>query len=222
MTIKEILQWVIEHKDYAPLYSAMVATGALAFSILSSIISNIISKNRAKKDKIISDSRYEEQREQYEERLKEERKQREEDKRETEEKLRVSEEPYLVFKNSKVNFDSASEKVEIQMEFLNKGRGSAYEISPDVECKANTPDMKEIQLYRCSVISDPIAMVGELFVVIWCYESKEKLMLRMMPTIKFKDASGREYKQTYCIDIIDRIGNANIINYAHPELCAKR
>ena len=47
-------------------------------------------------------------------------------------------------------------------------------------------------------------------------------MLRMMPTIKFKDASGREYKQTYCIDIIDRIGNANIINYAHPELCAKR
>ena len=43
MTIKEILQWVIEHKDYAPLYSAMVATGALAFSILSFIISNIIS-----------------------------------------------------------------------------------------------------------------------------------------------------------------------------------
>ena len=177
MTIKEILQWVIEHKDYAPLYSAMVATGALAFSILSFIISNIISKNRAKKDKIISDSRYEEQREQYEERLKEERKQREEDKRETEEKLRVSEEPYLVFKNSKVNFDSASEKVEIQMEFLNKGRGSAYEISPDVECKANTPDMKEIQLYRCSVISDPIAMVGELFVVIWCYEAKRNLCL---------------------------------------------
>ena len=29
MTIKEFLQLVIEYKDYAPLYSALVATGAL-------------------------------------------------------------------------------------------------------------------------------------------------------------------------------------------------
>ena len=61
MTIKEFLQWVIEHKDYAPLYSSLVATGALVFSVLSFIISNMISKKRAKKDKIISDARYEEQ-----------------------------------------------------------------------------------------------------------------------------------------------------------------
>ena len=108
MTIKEFLQWVIEHKDYAPLYSSLVATGALVFSVLSFIISNMISKKRAKKDKIISDARYEEQRKQYEERLKEERKQREEDKREAEEKLRVSEEPYLVFKNSKIVSNSNS------------------------------------------------------------------------------------------------------------------
>lgn len=73
MTIKEFLQWVIEHKDYAPLYSSLVATGAFLFSILSFIISNIVSKNRAKSDKIISDARYEEQRKQYEERLDEER-----------------------------------------------------------------------------------------------------------------------------------------------------
>ena len=68
MTIKEFLQWVIEHKEYAPLYSSLVATGALLFSVLSFIISSIVTKNRVKKDKIISDARYEEQRKQYEER----------------------------------------------------------------------------------------------------------------------------------------------------------
>lgn len=79
MTIKEFLQWVIEHRDYAPLYSSLVATGAFVFSVLSFVISGIVSKNRVKKDKIISDARYEEQRKQYEERLSEERKRREED-----------------------------------------------------------------------------------------------------------------------------------------------
>lgn len=61
MTITEFLQWIVEHKEYAPLYSSLVATMALLFSILSFVISNIISKNRAKKEKEISDARYEEQ-----------------------------------------------------------------------------------------------------------------------------------------------------------------
>lgn len=112
MTIKEFLQWVIEHKDNSQVYSNVISTGALFFSVLSFTISQIVSKKRAKRDKIISDARYEEQRRQYEERLVEEKKQRE-------------------------------------------------------------------------------------------------------------DASGRKYKQTYCIDIVDRFGNANIINYAQPELCEK-
>ena len=121
MTIKEFLQWVIEHKDYAPLYSSLVATGAFLFSILSFIISNIVSKNRAKSDKIISDARYEEQRKQYEERLDEERRRRKEDKREAEEKLRLSEKPRFVFKNSKVVSNSHSENILLRMEFINKG-----------------------------------------------------------------------------------------------------
>lgn len=41
----------------------------------------------------------------------------------------------------------------------------------------------------------------------------------MTPEIRFKDASGRKYKQTYNIDIVDRLGKANIINYAQPKLC---
>lgn len=219
MTIEEFLQWVIEHKEYAPLYSSLVATIALLFSVVSCVISNIISKKRAKQEKEISEARYEEQKKQYEERLSEERKRREEDKYDAEEKIRVSEEPYLVFKKSKVVSNPTSERVIIRMEFLNKGRGSAYEIIPEVECKAKTADMKKINLYRYGAVEDPIAMVGELFVMYWSYESEEKFMFRMTPEIKFKDASGRRYKQTYCIDIVDRLGNANIINYAQPELC---
>lgn len=219
MTIKEFLQWVIEHKEYAPLYSSLVATGALLFSVLSFIISNIVSKSRAKKDKIISDARYEEQRKQYEERLNEERKQREEDKREAEEKLRVSEEPYLVFKNSKIVSDSTSEQTILRMEFLNKGRGAAYCIIPDLECTAKRMNMSEFTIRRYEPVQDPIAMVGETFVMVMSYDKDEKDFFRMTPTIKFEDASGRKYKQTFCIDIGDRLGNGIIINFAQPELC---
>lgn len=219
MTFEEFLKWVVEHKDYAPLYSSLVATGALLFSILSFVISNISSKNRAKKDKDISDARYEEQKKQYEARLSEEKKQREEDKKQMEEKNRISEEPYLVFKNSKVVSSPISPQIVIKMEFLNKGRGSAYEIIPDVECIAKTLDMDEIQVYRYGAVEDPIAMVGEVFVLHWCYTDIGKNQFRMTPTIKFKDASGRSYKQTYCIDIVNKTGTANIINYAQPELC---
>ena len=87
---------------------------------LSSLI--LFQKNRAKRDKIISDVRYEEQRKQYEERLDEERRRREEDKRVAEEKLRVSEQPYFVFKNSKAVSNSNSESTILCMEFLNKGQ----------------------------------------------------------------------------------------------------
>ena len=219
MTIKEFLQWVIEHKDYAPLYSSLVATGAFLFSILSFIISNIISKNRAKRDKIISDARYEEQRKQYEERLNEERRRREEDKREAEEKHRVSEEPYFVFKNSKVVSNSNSEQTILRMEFLNKGRGAAYCIIPDLECIAKRMDMAEFTISRYEAVQDPIAMVGEAFVMVMSYDKDEKNFFRMTLTIKFEDASGRKYKQNFCIDIGDRLGNGIIINYAQPELC---
>lgn len=219
MTIKEFWQWVIEHKEYAPLYSSLIATGALLFSVLSFVISNIVSKNRVKKDKIISDARYEEQRKQYEERLNEERKQREEDNREAEEKLRVSEEPYLVFKNSKIVSNSTVEQIILRMEFLNKGRGAAYCIIPDLECTAKRMNMTEFTIRRFEPVQDPIAMVGETFVMVMSYDKDEKDFFRMTPTIKFEDASGRKYKQTFCIDIGDKLGNGIIINYAQPELC---
>lgn len=55
--------------------------------------------------------------------------------------------------------------------------------------------------------------------MVMSYDKDEKDFFRMTPTIKFEDASGRKYKQTFCIDIGDRLGNGVIINYAQPELC---
>jgi len=92
-----------------------IRTGAFLFSILSFVISNVISKNRAKKDKQISDARYEEQKKQYEERLSEERKRREEDKRDMEERRRLSERPYLVYKRSEIVSTESDECVTIRI-----------------------------------------------------------------------------------------------------------
>ena len=103
MTFKEFLQWIIEHKEYAPLYSSLISSLALIFSCVSFFISNKISKKRAEKDKAVSDARYEEQKKQYEERLNQERIQREEDKQEMQEINRIREEPYLVFKKSEIS-----------------------------------------------------------------------------------------------------------------------
>ena len=208
ITIKDFLQWVIEHKDYAQLYSSLIATGALIFSIISFFVSKI----RANKDKMISDAR-------YEERLKEERRRREEDKLESEEKHRFSEKPRLVFKSSKVVSNSNSERILLRMEFINKGRDTAYDIVPDLECTAKKMDMTEFVMQRCEPVQDPVVMVGESFSMVMSYDKEEKDFFRMTPTIRYEDASGRVYKQTFCIDISDRLGNGIIINYARPELC---
>lgn len=80
-------------------------------------------------------------------------------------------------------------------------------------------DLSEFTIRRYEAVQDPIAMVSEAFVMVMSYDKDEKDFFRMTPTIKFEDASGRKYKQTFCIDIGDRLGNGVIINYAQPELC---
>lgn len=215
MRVDEFWQWLIEHKDYAQLYSSLVATGALIFSI----ISNYNSKRYAKKDKKISDARYEEQRKQYEEKLEEERNRREEDKFDKEEKLRLSEKPYLVFKKSKIVNDSSSAQMFLHLEFINKGRDTAYDIIPDMECNARKRDMTEFRVRRYKPIQDPVVMVGETFKVVFAYQKNEAVIFSLTYSIRYKDASERTYKQTFCIDIVDKLGNANITNYAQPELC---
>lgn len=102
---------------------------------------------------------------------------------------------------------------------INLPRDTAYDIKPYVECTAKKLDMTEFLIQREESVQDPVVMVGETFVVVMSYNKDEKEFFRMTPTIKFEDASSRKYKQTFEIDISDRLGNGIIINYAQPELC---
>lgn len=221
MTIKEFLQWFIEHKDYAPLYSSLVATEAFLFSILSFIISNIVSKNRAKKDKEISDARYEEQKTQNEKREKAEYTKYCEQKKYMEESARIAEQPYLVYKESKVTdviSGPSGNQIIVHMKFMNKGRGNAYSIIPDSECNARKKDRSEIKIYRYGAVQDPIAIVGEYFEMDCCYISLNEEWINMQLTISCEDASGRRYLQMFDLDI-DEYGSGIIKNFAKPEMC---
>lgn len=221
MTFKEFLQWVIEHKDYAPLYSSLVATGAFLFSVLSFIISNIISKNRAKKDKNISDARYEEQKAQNEKREKEEYAKYCEQKKCIEKSARIAEQPYLVYKEFKVIDvipSSLGKQIIVHMKFMNKGRGNAYSIIPDTEWNARKKDMSEIRIHRYGAVQDPIAIVGEYFEMDFCYMSLHEEWISMQLKICCEDASGRRYMQTFDLDI-DEYGSGIIKNFAKPEMC---
>ena len=106
------------------------------------------------------------------------------------------------------------------MEFINKGRDTAYDIVPDLECTAKKMDMTEFVMRRCERVLRPSCYGKcESFSMVMSYDKEEKDFFRMTPTIRYEDASGRVYKQTFCIDISDRLGNGIIINYAQPELC---
>ena len=94
-----------------------------------------------------------------------------------------------------------------------------YCIIPDLEGTAERMNRTEFTIRRYEAIQDPIAMVGETFVMVMSYDKDVKDFFRMKPTIRYEDASGRKYKQTFHIDISDRLGNGTIINYAQPELC---
>lgn len=85
MNFEGILQLIMDN------YSSFIATLALLLSALTFIMS----QRHTKKNKIISDERYYEQRKQYEERLEVESERREEDRHDTEEKLRLGENPAL-------------------------------------------------------------------------------------------------------------------------------
>lgn len=216
MAVKEFLQWVIENREYVPLYSSMISTGAFIFSIISFFYSNHVSKKRVEKEKEISAARYEEQKRQYEERLYEARRQREEDKYEADEKLRISEQPYFVLKTSEILPGLNSEQIILRLEFLNKGRGAAYEINPDIKCEAMKMDMSKFEMMRCEAIQDLIVRVGETFSVSMSYYKKENKIFRLTLKITFEDSSGREYRQIHEIDVYEN-GNAIVINYAKPD-----
>lgn len=210
MNFEGILQLIMDN------YSSFIATLALLLSALTFIMS----QRHTKKNKIISDERYYEQRKQYEERLEVESERREEDRHDTEEKLRLGEKPRFVFKGSKFIVNSNTNQELLLLKFTNKGRDTAYDIIPDLECVAKQMDMTEFKIRRYEPVQDPVVMVGEDFEVVMKCDNNQADFFMMELTITYQDASGRTYKQTFCINITDRLGNSLITNYAQPVLCS--
>lgn len=203
---------------YGSLFSFFVAVIALIYSFYNNRRND---KKDAEKSRI-AEERYKEQKEQYEKQLAEERQRREEDKFLAEERARISEKPYLVVKEAKTTEVIPSslgddDQIIFSMTFINKGRGAAYSIIPDSECEVVIMGKPSFKVYHHGAVEDPIALVREPFSLEWSYIGKETYNYRMNFSIKYQDASGRNYKQDYKVDIIDK-DTINIISFAVPEL----
>lgn len=200
-------------KTYA---SEIIAAAAFLFSVFSFVILSI----RARRERAVSNLRYDEQKKQYEDRLDEAREQRLQDRIDMDERIRISEQPYLVFKGIKV-LTQTHNKTILEFTFKNKGRASAYSIIPDLEFHCLDIN-SDIRIMRCVEIKDPIAMQGEDFVINASLYGESKSMIPVEIGISYEDASGRCYRQTHRIDIYGDYSGFNNMNYARPELIVQR
>lgn len=198
---------------YSTLFNALMTF----FTIIVSIIAIRVTITIAKKERKILEAEAKRQREQYEESLENQNKQFEVELKRNKEIERLHEQPYLVFKEAKISAESNKKITRIDMLFINKGRGSAYDIIPSLKCTAKTMN-GEATLTRCDAIQDPIAMVGEKFSTMWTlgYEKEIVDFLVTIP-INYSDASGRKYVRQFDI-VFNKSGYASITNFAKPEL----
>lgn len=188
-------------------YVTLLNTILTAIVIIVSIISIIFTNKNAKKS--IEETKKESRNQQY---------RYEEEKKRHEKTERLREQPYLVFKGAKISSQSDEKIKRIDMFFINKGRGPAYDIVPISQCTANTIHNK-VELYRCDAIQDPIARIGEKFKTMWTLGHNIELVdFSATISINYSDASGRKYIQKFNI-IFFKNGAASITNYAQPELC---
>ena len=73
-------------------------------------------------------------------------------------------------------------------------------------------------MMRRGGVQDPVVLVGELFKISFALGDNSKFScFETNLTIVYKDASGRQYQQTFDI-IIDNDAYAHLMNYAEPEL----
>lgn len=187
-------------------YATLINTFLTFITIMVSLFSIYLTNRNAKKEREVVREEEIKQRKRYEE-----------EKKRLQEIERLREQPYLVFKEAKISSESDGENTRLDMLFINKGRGAAYEMVPCLECKAKT-SQGEALLRRCEPIQDPIAMVGEKFKTVWTLGYRVELIDFMVTiSIKYSDTSGRNYIQKFDI-IFHKIGHADITNYAQPEL----
>lgn len=188
-------------------YTVLINSFMTLVKIIVSIISAWQTNRKAKKEQESAKQEMSIQKEQFEIQIKQ-----------AEEIERMHEQPYLVFKEAKLSEESDNKIVRIDMYFINKGRGAAYDITPELRCEADTTH-GNVVLSRCDAIQDPIAKVGEKFKTVWSlgYDKGVEDFVTYIP-INYTDASGRKYVQRFNI-IFNKSGYASITNFAQPELC---
>ncbi len=183
-----------------------------------SVLSFGASRCWAKKERKISDTRYAEQQRLYEQRLNEERQRREEDKKIADERIRKSEQPYLVFKKSRNYSPPNSDLVRMKLSFINKGRGSAYAVQPDMIFWSSMEEKGITTLQRGDAIKDPIIRVGEELEIDCVYDGPDRQTFETSIIINYEDFSGAKYKQTFYLVVYDCNGNAVARSYSDPIL----
>ncbi len=207
-----------EFLDAINTYDTLINSLMTLVTIIVSIIAVVQTRRIAKKDHQMSELEAVRNKQQYEEGLLAQKEQFEIQLKRAEEIERIQEQPYLVFKEAKISEESDDRVTRIDMYFINKGRGAAYDIVPVLKCAANTIQGEKV-LSRCDAIQDPIAMVGETFKTMWTLGCDVELVdfITYLP-INYTDASGRKYVQKFDI-IFNKTGYASIRNFAQPELC---
>lgn len=108
----------------------------------------------------------------------------------------LQEKPYFVFVESSDFNEKNSSYNTLTITFKNKGRGSAFDIVPDLEAVNDGAFDVKTKIVRNTPVQDPIAMIGETFKTYWAIDKFDIIGVVIPISIKYKDASDRSYRQT--------------------------
>lgn len=205
--------------DFFNTYKEVINAGLMLITILVSLATVIVTAVSAKSARKDAKEALAEQKRQYEESLKNQAEQYKADRMRVYEIERIHEQPYLIFLKSWSCVDLTHNCVRLYVEFVNKGRGTAYGIQFDEPCKATSLTMsKEFDLTQEAFDKCPIAMINEPYKTQWKYNGEELACFSTKMLVQYTDASGRQYKQAFSLTF-QISGEGTIINTEKPKLC---
>ncbi len=198
----------------------LVNAGLTLVTIIVSIIAVIVTLAIARKQQKRAIAESIENKKQYMENIRIQQEQFNKQLKHSDEIQRLQERPYLILKDAGIYVVPDENKEKIKFEFKNKGKGTAFEVKPAMECNASTKN-GDIKLRRYESVQDHIVMVGESFVTLFSFGFEEPLdnFITYLP-IEYYDASGRTYSQTFELSFI-KDGYAHSLIYAEPVLQGK-
>lgn len=198
-------------------YEILINAGMTFLTIIVSITSIICTNHHAKKNRIQSEKEMDERKKQYEEQIRIQKEQFDTQLSASEKIRLIQEKPYLIFKEASISKESDEDCKRIDFSFVNKGRGAAYGLIPELKCEATTLNGKKV-LSRCDPVIDPIVLVGECFSTMYTLGYKEPLeSFKTNISLDYEDASGRKYKQEFSITYNEK-GYGVAMNFPDPIL----